>query len=647
VLRTNGKAPFDASSHVGTGERIAPFACDWNRLDFGGASVPWDVPLFLFLQFAAIEFLDGVPPVPEGDLLGPAAMLPGEALEEIQNAVWVYIPSAQWFFDFDWINPRLSNPFHDGTYSNEVALGGEISFGDAGFVTVFPSSGPRVEHFLSQAGMMFPVDPMRFPATGRTRYFDIQIPVSMNPGPAAFHLTHNATDVRGSPAALSILAPEVISVVDSSACAGDTVRLTVRNFTSALLDSGQITGELVGPASAPVEGIVGGGGVVGTEVHELDVQLPASPAFVPGDYRLLIRRNGAIVTGGDRGITLCEPEPDLDRIERLTDASDRSDWVRPGDRIRLEGENLSIPAYGDSLLRLRREDTTPIDVPATAIDRDVLEVNLPATVPLGRSEASVAFAGITAVETDPEPLEVRARMDGDFSFIRIHEFTTPRDGATETCTDAAGRRWTVRTTSVRTPTGPPEFTYAVFDDRDEPVPGGFGRFTATVSFVGGVKLVGNCRLLLVVDRRDDDGVASTPPPWSLSALYYSATRDQFETVGSLAILLPEATCCSTSGFFLVSPDGSVVVRGLWRGDFDERTSFAIFDTISDSNLCRLVDAFCDPFACPDCGFGTWRARINDNQLDLLELTGGFDRNWVPDRTDGPVALPRDGDPDGP
>ncbi|MCI0536794.1 MAG: hypothetical protein L0Z50_16375 [Verrucomicrobiales bacterium] len=646
VLRVTGAAPFDAGSHVGTGERIAAFACDWNRLDFGGAFVPWDVPLFLFLQFAAIELLDGPPPVPEEDLLGPAAVLPGEALAEIQEAVSVYIPARHWFFDFDWTNPRLSNPSHDSTYSNEVALGGEISFGDSGFATVFPSSGPRVDLFLTQAGMMLPVMPTRFPATGRTRYFDIRIPVSMNPGPAAFHLTHNVTDVRGSPAALSVLAPEVISVIDSSVCAGDTVRLTVRNFTSALIDSGQITGELVGTASAPVEGIFGVRGVVGTEVNALDVQLPASAAFAPGRYRLLIRRNGATVTGGDRGITLCDPEPDLDRIERLTDASDRSDWMRPGDRIRLEGENLWVPAYGDSLLRLRREDTTTIDVPATAIDPNVLEVNLPATLPLGRYEASVAFAGTTAVETDSERLEVRSRMDGDFTLIRMHEFTTPRDGSTEECTDASGRRWTLRTRSVRTPTGPDEFAYTILDGTGRAVTGGSDRFTVGPGRLGGVKLTGNCRLLLVIDRADDDAVAGTPPPWNFSAWYYSAARERFETVGSLRITLPDSTCCINNGFYLVSPDGSVVVQGLWQA-FDTRTTFGIHDVSSDSSLCTLVPGFCLPFDCPLCGLGMWRARITGNELDLLEITGGIIRNWVPERTRGPVALPRGGDPDGP
>jgi hypothetical protein len=155
-------------------------------------------------------------------------------------------------------------------------------------------------------------------------------------------------------------------------------------------------------------------------------------------------------------------------------------------------------------------------------------------------------------------------------------------------------------------------------------------------------------LLLLVDRTDDDGVPATEPPWQLSGFYYSEARERFEAVGELSgILLPSSTCCLGNGFYLVAPDGSVVVRGLWRGVLDERTTLSILDASSNRSLCELVEGFCLPLVCPDCGFGDWDARISANQLTLLEIRDGINRNWVPDGTRGPVPLPRRGDPDGP
>lgn len=666
VMRINGRAAFDSNSHIGMGERIAFFTTDFNRLEELG------VPLFLFLEFGAIECLDfpGTPPPDDVDWLGTSG-LPGE-LEEIRESVLALIPASHWRFDFDWFSPAISSPFWDGTYTDEVPLGGEISFADANAETVFPTDGTRVDLFVTQESMSIPITPTRIPV-GSRGYFNIQIPVSLDPGEAQFHLTHDGREVLGSPGALSILAPGVASVSNATVCAGETVQLNVRNITSRLLASGQLTGELTnGPSGpgAPVESIAAAM-VDGSEVESLDVRLPNSAEFVPGTYHLLIKRNGVTVPGGNRPMTLGEPS--IDRIQRLTDyPRDRRAWMRPGDRIRIEGECLSVAAYGESLVRLRREgEGTPTDLHPTMSDPRALVVDLPTDLAFGRYMVTVEFS-VGPGGAPPVPMVVRGRMDGPFTLIPINAFTTPMEEQDVSCASSTGRRWVLHT--GRTGRIPNEYRYTVFEvlsdpDRRLEVPGGTGTFEVGPTGAGGVQLIGDCRLLLVVNRPDTDGDPDTSRHWRFNGFYYHATENRFVEVGALRpdTDLPDVSERVRQGFFLVAPDGSVVVRGLWQPSdndmsthADENTIFTIVDAFSDDNRCPLISGFCDPLYCPDCGGGRWSANILGNRLVLLGLNLDPDRHparegptgyWVGDLDDrprplhGPVDLPSSGDPD--
>lgn len=648
VTRISGRAAFDSNSHIGTGERIAFFTTDFNRLEELG------VPLFLYLQFGVIEFLDARDdhspvPLPEGDVLGWLPTPPGGLLGEVQESVLVRLPPARRFFD--WTVPQISGPFHGDNHDGEVPLGGEISFVDDGLATVFPTDGTRVDLFVTQ-GPEPRREPVEVTHRGSTRVFTLVIPVSLDPDPAQFHLTHDGSEVEGSPAALSIVPPEVVGGVDRPVCAGETVQLNVRNITSRLLASGQITGELTNPPSgpgAPVEGIAAAM-VDGSEVESLDIRLPNSAEFVPGSYDLLIKRNGVTVPGGDRTITLGEPE--IDRIQRVTDyPRDRSPWMRPGDRVRIEGECLFVPAYGESLVHLRRDgEGTPIELHPTLSEPHALEVDLPPDLAFGQYTVTVEFSAGPG-GAPPVPMAVRGRVAGAFTKIPVTAFTTTVEELDETC---AARGWTLHTTRSRTREGRDPCTFTVLDETGRRIPGPSGTFM-TFGDSGGVKLVGGCRLLLLVDRTHDDVThPDNPPAWHLNAWYYHAADHEFVQVGRPIRLADAEAAALTSGFYLFSQDGSVVVRATWN-DFDIRhTVLDIFDAFSDNSLCdELESAFCTTtFLCPDCSRGGWAANITTNELTSLSLTVDPDdprtplsHNWVPHDTRGPVELPRSGDPD--